>query len=208
MQNRSLDSLTACHECDLLVERIDLEASQHAHCPRCNALLYLGRRDPINRTLAVSISGLLMAYPAYFFPLMEMEALGISNATSIIQTVEPMMHGPYWIAAFSLLLFAIVFPVLLLVLAFIVALHMRLEIYPDYLIPLQRLFQGLIDWGMPEVYVLGVIVSLVKLLDDFQVVVDMGLFSFCILMFCSLLVTTTVSKQLFWDSLRRERSNV
>ena len=203
MEGKQLDSLVACHECDLLVERIQLDADQHAHCPRCNALLYLGKKDPIKRTLVVSISGLLMVYPAYFLPLMEMEALGISSRTSIINTVMPLVNDTYWIAALSLFLFAILFPVLLLALSFWIALHLMLKQYPPYLIPMQRVFQGLIDWGMPEVYVLGIIVSLVKLLDDFTVIIGTGLFSFCIMMFCSLLVTTTVSKQLFWDTLGR-----
>jgi len=207
MDSNSLDKLTACRECDLLVERITLVENQHAHCPRCNALLYIGRKDPVNTTLVVSISGLLMVFPAYFLPLMEMGTLGLTNSSSIFETLVPMMSGAYWIAAISLFLFAILIPVLLLLFSFWISLHLRINSYPNYLIPLQRLYQSLVSWGMPEVYILGIIVSLVKLLDDFTVVVGPGLFSFCVMMFCSLLVTTTVSRQYFWEALQHAREN-
>ena len=206
MQTTTLDNLTACRECDLLVERIPLDIEQQAHCPRCNALLFVGRKNPVNKTLLVSMSGLLMVYPAYFLPLMEMGTLGLYSSTSIMATVLPMMTGVYWIPAISLFLFAILFPVLLLALAFWISLHIRIGKCPHYLSRLQRVFQSLVSWGMPEVYVLGIIVSLVKLLDDFAVVVGPGLFSFVVMMFCSLLVTTTVSRLYFWEAIERGRA--
>ena len=205
METTAHDNLIACRECDLLVERISLDIEQHAHCPRCNALLYIGRRNPVNKTLMVSMSGLLMVYPAYFLPLMEMGTLGLYSSTSIIETVVPMMTGVYWLPAISLFLFAILFPVLLLFLAFWIALHIRMRKFPGYLKPMMRFFQSLISWGMPEVYVLGILVSLVKLLDDFAVIVGPGLFSFVVMMFCSLMVTTTVSRLYFWEALESGR---
>ncbi|MEL0037005.1 MAG: paraquat-inducible protein A [Gammaproteobacteria bacterium] len=205
MDSKSLDSLMACHECDLLVERISLEPRQHAHCPRCNALLHVGRKDPILTTLIVSLSGLLLIYPAYFLPLMEMGALGLANDTSIIETVIPLLNASFWIPAVALLLFAIVFPVLILALGFWVSVHLYMQELPKYLIPMLRLFEWLIRWVMPEVYVIGIIVALVKLLDDFSVIVGTGLVSFCVMMFCSLLVTTTVSRNLFWRALQHAK---
>lgn len=205
MDSKDLDSLIACHECDLLVERVTLQPNQHAHCPRCNALLHVGRKDPVVRTFIVSLSGLLLVYPAYFLPLMEMSALGLANQTSIIETVIPLLNATYVIPALALTLFAIIFPVLLLALGFGISVHILMQQFPSYLIPMLRLFEWLIRWVMPEVYVIGILVSLVKLLDDFSVIVGTGLVSFCVLMFCSLLVTTTVCKNLFWRTLQNAK---
>jgi len=58
---------------------------------------------------------------------------------------------------------------------------------------------------MPEVYVLAILVSLIKLRDDFVVSAGTGLISFILVMFCSLLVTTTVSRQYFWETLRYDK---
>jgi len=199
----NLDKLTACPDCDLLVERISLVEHQQAHCPRCNRLLFQGRSDPVTKTLVVSATGLLMVFPAYFLPVMDMGALGITNATSIIETVAPMMTTSFWIAGVSLLLFAIIFPIMILGLSFWISFHLRLKLFPGYLQTFQKIFQRLVRWMMSEVYVLGIIVSLVKLLDDFTVTLEAGAISFTLMMFCTILVTTTVSRNYFWEEAYR-----
>ena len=207
MDIEDLDKLTACPDCDLLIERIKLADHQQAHCPRCNSLLYQGKTDSVNKTLVVSASGLLMVFPAYFLPVMNMGALGINNSSSVLASIPPMMTSSLWIAGVGLLLFAVLFPVLILGISFWISLHIRLRLYPGYLKRLQRIFQKLVRWGMPEGYVLGILVSLVKLLDDFTVTIDSGMISFTLMMICSLLVTTTVSRQNFWEALRHAESS-
>jgi len=201
----NLDNLTACPDCDLLVERIKLVEHQQAHCPRCNCILYQGRSDSNTKTLMVSASGLLMIFPAYFLPVMTMGALGLNNTTSVIDSIPPMMTSSFWIAGTSLMLFTVLFPILILGLSFWISLHLRLKLYPAYLKTMQKLFQRLVRWGMPEVYVLAILVSLIKLRDDFVVSAGTGLISFILVMFCSLLVTTTVSRQYFWETLRYDK---
>ncbi|MCP4413806.1 MAG: paraquat-inducible protein A, partial [Gammaproteobacteria bacterium] len=50
---------------------------------------------------------------------------------------------------------------------------------------------------------LGIIVSVVKLLDDFTVTLEAGAISFTLMMFCTVLVTTTVSRNYFWEEAYR-----
>jgi len=101
----------------------------------------------------------------------------------------------------GLILFAVLFPIMILSISFWISLHLKLNFYPHYLGELQKLYQKLIRWGMPEVYVLGILVAFVKLLDDFTVTIGAGMYCFLLMMFCSLLVTTTVSKQYFWETM-------
>ncbi|MFT5452082.1 MAG: paraquat-inducible protein A [Enterobacterales bacterium] len=201
MENAELDKLIACLDCDLLIERISLIENQQAHCPRCNNILYQGRRDHVLKTLIVSGSGLLMVFPAYYLPIMNMGALGITNATSVLTSIPPMMNSSFWIAGIALLLFAVIFPILILSLSFFISIHLWFSICPVYLCELQKLYQRLIRWGMAEVYVLGLLVAFIKLTDDFTVALGSGMLCFILMMFCSLLVTTTVSRQYFWETL-------
>jgi len=201
---QDLDNLTACHDCDLLIERIELDETQQAHCPRCNSLMYRGRRDMNNKTLIISFSGLLMVIPAYYFPMMSMEAIGIEHSTSLLQSIPPMMNSNFWLIGAGLILFAVIIPVLILLLAFSISIHLQLKVLPRYLITLQKYYQELVSWGMSEVYILGLIVSFVKLVDDFTMSVNIGLISFSIMMFCSLMVTTTASKRNFWETMHEK----
>jgi paraquat-inducible protein A len=207
MENTALDKLIACRDCDLLIERISLIEDQQAHCPRCNSILYQGRRDHVLKTLIVSGSGLLMVFPAYYLPIMNMEALGITNATSVLTSIPPMMNSSFWIAGIGLLLFAVIFPILILSISFFISIHLRFSFCPIYLSDLQKLYQSLIRWGMAEVYVLGILVAFIKLTDDFTVALGPGMLCFILMMFCSLLVTTTVSRQYFWETLYYAKTN-
>ena len=206
MDNDALDKLIACRACDLLIEQIPLIESQQAHCPRCNNLLYQGRRNHLNKTLIVSTSGLMMIVPAYFLPMMEMEALGIHNSASVLSSIPTMMTSSYWIAGIGLLLFVVIFPIMILGISFWITLHLRLELYPDNLKFLQKLYQRMVPWGMPEVYILGLLVAFIKLLDSFTVSLGVGMFCFILLMFSVLLVTTTVSQHYFWDTIHNAKS--
>ena len=206
MDINPLDKLVACRECDLLIERINLAGTQQAHCPRCNSLLYQGKQDHLNKTLVISGSGLLMVLPAYFMPMMNVAVLGKSNAVSVFESIPPMMNTSFWIAGVGLILFAMVFPILILSISFFISLHLKLNRCPVYLCEFQKLFQRLIHWSMSEVYFLGVLVALIKLLDDFTVIIGPGLYCFVLMMFCSLLVTTTVSRQYFWETLYHAKS--
>jgi len=203
MDNK-LDKLTACPDCDLLVEQVEIVSNQQAHCPRCNATLYQGKSNSVTKTLVVSGSGLLMVIPAYTLPIMEMKILGLSNSTSVLGTIPIMLDASLWLSGLGVLLFAIVFPILILGLSFWISMHLSLKMYPPNLKMLQRFFQSLTHWAMPEVYLLGILISYIKLQDDFQLTADIGMVSFILLMFCSLLVTMTVSRQHFWEAIRRD----
>ena len=203
MQQDSLDTLIACPECDLVIERIELHDHQQARCPRCQSLLYQGRRDPILKTLIVSLSGLIFVFPAYFLPTMTMQSVGLSNSMTLISSIPDMLTPTLWLAGMSVFLFTILYPVLVLLSAFWISLNLLFNQCPKHLPELQKFYQRMVRWVMPEVYLLGAIVSYVKLLDNFQVYLGPGIICFTMLMFCTILVTTTVSNQHVWDRIKR-----
>jgi paraquat-inducible protein A len=199
----NLKNLIACHDCDLLIERIVLDSRQKALCPRCNSLLYQGRTKPLLKTLLVSLSGLIFVFPAYFLPLMTMSAVGLSSTTSLIASVPDLASPIYLLAGLSVFLFTILFPVLVLMSAFWVSVNLYFGHCPKHLAEVQKFYQRLQRWVMPEVYLLGAIVSYVKLLDNFSVELGLGIICFAMLMFCTLLVTATVSKQHTWEAIEK-----
>jgi paraquat-inducible protein B len=52
-----LSGLTACHECDLLIEKQHVLPGSKAVCPRCGSIIVDPKADTVNKTLAVVISG-------------------------------------------------------------------------------------------------------------------------------------------------------
>ena len=69
LAERPLDELIACHECDLLMLKPDLELGQKAICPRCGYELYTHRHNVVSRSLALVLAALLLYFPANFLSL-------------------------------------------------------------------------------------------------------------------------------------------
>jgi paraquat-inducible protein A len=66
----ALDSLVACHDCDLLLRRRAVAPGETARCPRCGSVLARGRTDSLNRTLALTLAALVAFAIANFHSFM------------------------------------------------------------------------------------------------------------------------------------------
>ncbi len=61
-----LEAMVACHECDLLMLKPQLQSGESAECPRCGYELYRHRHQVVRRSLALVIAALLLYIPANF----------------------------------------------------------------------------------------------------------------------------------------------
>jgi paraquat-inducible protein A len=93
-------SLIACHECDLLQKRTDIPPHGKALCGRCGAVLYRHITDSIDRTIALTIAGLVLFICANVFPFLAFEVSGqATQSTLISDAVSPYLEG-IWALAF------------------------------------------------------------------------------------------------------------
>ncbi|MGD8438557.1 MAG: paraquat-inducible protein A, partial [Syntrophobacterales bacterium] len=81
-------SLIACHECDLLHKIQPLPDGGAARCVRCDALLYYQKKDSLDRTLALTIAGLVLFIVANTFPFLAMKSGSIVRETTLITGVK------------------------------------------------------------------------------------------------------------------------
>jgi paraquat-inducible protein A len=59
---------------------------------------------------------------------------------------------------------------------------------------------------MPEVFLLAVLVSIVKLKDMAQLLPDVGLYCFVCLMLCTLLMETLIDQHELWQAYEKNRA--
>jgi paraquat-inducible protein A len=62
------------------------------------------------------------------------------------------------------------------------------------------------EWAMPEVFLLAVLVSIVKLKDMAQLLPDVGLYCFVCLMLCTLLMETLIDQHELWQAYEKNRA--
>lgn len=155
--------LIACPSCDALWERPLLEAKEQAKCKRCHATILTNKHRSAERTVAFMVASLVLYAVAISFPFMRMERSGLSNEISVIDAVAILANNSMVILALICAALILLFPLLRILLLLFVGLSLFRKTSTARPHALSfRLAQMLEPWTMAEIFMIGVIVSLVK----------------------------------------------
>ena len=77
-------SLIACHTCDLLHRVRPLPVRSAARCRRCGTRLYSHSPQPVERTLASALTGLVLIVIANVYPFLSLQSQGTILETNLI----------------------------------------------------------------------------------------------------------------------------
>jgi len=198
-------SLIACHECDLL-QRIPAQPGGGvARCGRCNALLHRSIPNSIERSLALSLAGLVLFIVANLFPFLEFRMQGLETRTTLVTGVVDLYNQGMWEISLLVLLTTIVVPLLQLLILIYVLLPLYLNRVPWKLGTVFRFFRGLQPWGMMEVFMIGILVAVVKLLKMAQIVPGPALWSFGLLILVLAASSASLDPRLVWNRVGCKR---
>lgn len=197
------DSLTACPDCDLLIALPEVPENHTLHCARCRKRIWKRVANSNKKVLALSISGLLLYFPSMFLPLMTFSSLGFKDSANILESIVNFYQNDYYFVSFMILLSAVIFPLLLLTSIFWVSFKLYFNKFPKYLPKLFRMYLHIEEWAMVEVYLLGIMITVIKMRDTSEIVYHSGLFCFVFLVIISMAVSTNIDKLLFWQKLEK-----
>ena len=198
--------LIICHDCDLLQREIPLKRGCSASCSRCGAELYRNATDSIDRTLAYSLAAAVLFVIANVFPIFAIESQGTRSAINLFGAVRSLWDQQMQFIALLVFLTTIFIPALELVTMTYLLLPLKFRYIPDGYIFILRMMQIVEPWGMIEVLMLGVLVSLVKLTSSFKVIPGIGLWSFGCLTILLAAAAASFSTRDVWDRLERKKS--
>ncbi len=168
----------ACHDCDLLQMEIPLKPGCAASCSRCGAVLYRNATDSIDRTLAFTLSATLLFVIANVFPIFAVEAQGARSAINLLDAIRSLWDQQMLSISLLVLLTTIIIPALQLITMTYLLLPLKFRHLPAGYPLILRVLRILKPWGMVEVFMLGVLVSLVKLTSSYKVIPGIALWSF------------------------------
>ena len=170
--------LIACHECDLLLREIPLAPNGVAYCRCCGAPLYRNTPDSLNRTLSLCLAAMTLFILANVYPILGIEMQGIRNEANLIGAVLSLWNEDMLMIASLVGVTTILVPAAELVMLIYLLAPLCLRRSVPGIAPILRLLQGLKPWGMVEVFMLGVLVSVVKLRDLSSIIPGVALWSF------------------------------
>lgn len=198
-------SQLVCHECDALLSMPRVRPGQKVVCPRCGCTLYRCRRDPVNRGLALSLTALILFVPANFLPIMTLDMLGLQNADTLFKGTLQLYVQGYWWMALLVFVCSMLAPLTEFLLITGICILVKLRRFNRLLIALLKVQSHVTRWGMLEVFMLGILVAYIKMIDIGQIQLGIGL-----LCFTGLLLATTLNAVLFdthviWEQVGKAR---
>lgn len=202
--NQLSAQLIICHDCDLLQHEIPLKPGCTASCRRCGAVLYRNATDSIDRTLAYTMAAAVLFLIANVFPIFAIELQGTHSEINLLGAVISLWDQQMQFISLLVFLTTILIPALELTTMIYLLLPLKYRLIPAGYTHFLRMMQIVEPWGMVEVFMLGVLVSLVKLTSSFKVIPGVALWSFGCLTLLLAAAASSFSARDVWARLGKK----
>jgi paraquat-inducible protein A len=174
-----------------------------ASCPRCSAVLYRNLGSRFDWSLAFLAGAAILYLVANAFPIVSMEAAGNRTVATLLGTVFS-LHNTGSSSVAALVLFtAIVFPVLIIGMMIYLLLPLQFGRAPSGAAPVFRALRAAQPWAMMEVFMLGILCSIVKLAHLASLVIGPALWAFGALIVLIAAATWCFEPAEYWSRVRR-----
>lgn len=193
--------LMACHDCDLLQMIPMVPEGGQARCTRCGAELYSRKRNSLERTLALIIAGLILFFLSNAFPLLELSIQGNLQETTLFQGVKALYNQDMRGLAMLVLLTCILAPFVQLSGLFYVLAPLKYNRLAPKTARVFRFIRKLQPWSMMEVFMLGILVSIVKLAKMATIIPGISLYSFAALILVLAGAVASLDPHIVWERL-------
>ena len=174
-----MGELAICTYCDAVHRRAELPESATARCTNCNAVLY--HTNPrLGGMLAVTATAMVAFVIANVFPLITLTSGGFKIEATLWHAIMASYDQDLPGVAVALAVTLIIAPLLELGLLLWVLIPLNLNTRPLWFASVMRLMHILRPWRMVEVFLLGVLVSLVKLSGLASAIPGWGVFGIAV----------------------------
>lgn len=157
------EKVVACHDCSRLVHIPHMVEKANVLCARCGARFKSSTSDTTEKTLALAFTSLVLFILANIYPFLAMRLEGFSQETNLISGVLKLYHQNFPGLALLVLLTIFILPLFQILGLIYITLPIRLGFIPWKAASIFKTILHLQPWIMLEVYMLGILVSLIKL---------------------------------------------
>lgn len=159
------ETIINCHECALSVRLPLIPEGQKATCPRCGYLLSSIHCNATNRVLSFSFTALIFLILSIPFEFLSFSTKGLERHINLIDSIHILIASDYMILAILQIIAVLVLP--LLILFILIALYLPLSRgqCPKHQQRLVRYLFLLLPWSMVEIFLIGTLVSLIKIIS-------------------------------------------
>ncbi|MFZ6848867.1 paraquat-inducible protein A [Undibacterium sp. RuRC25W] len=200
--------LVVCHECDLICHEVSLHVGEAACCPRCHARLFHRNRSTLDQTLALAFTTAILFFIMNTFPLMSLHLQQNTRETSLFGAALAMWDREMHVLCLLVILTTIVAPALQIGIEIYILAYIKWGTRIQTTSLPMMILQKLRPWSMVEVFMLGLLVSLVKLKDLADIIVGPAFWSCAGLIVVSAIMGGMLTPRNVWMWSQERKSHV
>jgi paraquat-inducible protein A len=178
-----------CHECNFKVKLPSLAHKQSAVCPRCGLQLTVYHRHASQRIIALAATSLIFLLASLPFEFLSFSTSGQYTSIDILGGLWVLVEKDYGLLALVQVLAILILPAFVLISLLYLLVPLSLGFRPKKGEWVIKTLFNLLPWTMAEIFLIGVLVSLIKILS----MADIGLgLSFYAYLFFTIFMTITL----------------
>jgi paraquat-inducible protein A len=189
----------ACHDCDLLQTIPAVPEGSAALCRRCGTVLIQNKPKSFQRPLALLTAGVILFVMFNAFPFLTFKKEGLEHETHVVTGVRQLadqgMPELAALVAFNL----IIAPGLQLLASLYVLVPVSLNRRVPGMFRVFRYLRLLQPWLMVEIFMLGVLVSMVKLAKMAQIIPGVAVYSLTAFIFVMAAASAAIDPHEVWE---------
>ncbi len=197
----STDELIACPDCDALFRAPVLEHAQRIDCPHCRCRISEKKRGTLQRSAAFASSAAVLFVVAHFFPFVSIEAGSRGNQTALFGSVGALYANGSPGLACMVAIFIVAAPAAAIIGILYVLLPLLMGRRLIGAKAVCRFVFDTLPWNMIEVFMLGILVSLLKLSKLATVHLGISFWAFAVLILCVTASFSMIDRLDLWRRL-------
>ena len=196
------ESIGLCHECGLAYRQQPIPRGARARCKRCDAVLYRNRRLSFDKSLAYTVAALILFVVANSFPFIGFGLPGDIRHTTLITGSMLLFQQGEILLSFIVIFTTVIAPALEIMVMLYLLIPINLGRKPREISNAMKLVAQTGNWAMLDVFMLGIMVSIVKLADMATIVPGPALAAFIALIFALAGAQAAFDSERVWSMVR------
>ena len=201
MKSSGSGQYLACHDCDTLFQAPVLQERERVICPNCGASLFTYRPNSVHRAAAFVSASAVLFFVANIFPFLSLRKDLRGNDMLLYESVSGLVDQGYPYLAVAVALFMLAAPTLLI----LGLMYLLLPLLQDRRLPgaswICRAVSSARQWNMTDVYLLGVLVSFLKLGKLAQLTLGTSFWAYVALIISLTAAVTSIDNRELWARL-------
>lgn len=192
-----------CHTCGFL----SLHTGELQTCHRCTSSLHHRKHNSIEATWALFASALILLIPANVYPVMTVIRFGQGEPSTILSGVLHLIESGMWGLAMIVFVASIVVPVMKLIILFflLISVHKKSIWRPRDRTLLYRVTEMVGAWSMVDIFLIGLLSSLVRLDSLSTIRPGIGAIFFAGVVVITMFAAHSFDPRLIWDNIKQKQ---